>query len=1316
MVLAGVRMAIWIGVDRETDISMTQNAPGTKLGRPIGPATVLGVALMAAFFLLASQSVLESLCGRQCFWKASWMIGSIFMGPFVVNWPAVFDLAPITASVTAIYPGVLFITLVLCEICPRLNMLPAILSGCALGLAVCFVEFHESIRCFPWLSPVWNWMMLASHLFTGGTTVWLLKRIGGCCKAETSKPEPVIPKNVILKTWVLILLLAAGTDCSVAKSFEPLVLRSPTLSKSQIAFAYGGEIWIVSRDGGNATRLVTGSDRLRGPFFSPDGKLVAYTGNYNGNDDVYVVPTSGGEPKRLTYHPGADVAIGWTPDGQNVLFTSHRASYSDPAQFFTMPLHGSGFPTELPLPMGSEGSYSPDGTQFAYVPIFQWEPYWRDYRGGQTTPIWIANLSNSSITKIPRDNSNDRNPMWIGDTIYFLSDRNGPATLFAYDLATKQVTELIHNTGFDIISACAGPGGIVYEQFGSLHIYDIATRAEHEVHVQIAADMPQLKPRFEKMTADDLKLPGISPTGKRAVFQVRGQILTVPAEKGDIRELTPVSGVANRAPAWSPDGKSVAWFSDESGEYEIHIGDQFGLGKVRKIALDHPPSYYYELTWSPDSRKIAYSDKRLNLWYLDLTNGVPVKVDTDYYDEGPAPFSVHWSGDGRWLTYNRILPNMLHAVFAYSLSTKKPVQITDGMSDARYPVFDASGKYIYFAASTDYGLTVGDSDMSGLSRPVTYSAYAVVLQTNVPSPVAPQSDDENTGKKSKKSDVNSPAATGAEDSTPPSGEPSASTNNATRSAKKGKPEKKKSEQPAAVTIDFTNILQRIVALPIPARNYVELTAGSNGILFLLEGPVLVNTPEKELFNVHRFDLRKRKTEQILKGVQSFALSANGKKMLYRKDDTYYISDSSQAPEDGKGALKTDDVEVYVDPPAEWRQMYHEVWRIERDFFYNPHFNGLNLNEAERVYAPFLDRVASRDDLNDLFRQMIGNLAAGHLWVGGGLEPKIQNVNVGLLGADYEVAHGRYRFKRIFSGQNWNPDLQAPLTQPGLNVKAGDYLLAVQGRELTATNNLYSYFQETAGKQTVIKVGPNPNESNSRDITVVPVASDFTLRNYAWIEGNRRKVDEMTGGRVAYVYLPDTMYGGYKNFNRYFFSQTEKQAAIIDERYNHGGYLADYIVDYLRRPILNRVATREGHDISEPLGIFGPKVMIINQFAGSGGDALPWYFRKLGIGPLVGMRTWGGLIGIGGYPALIDGGTVMAPRWALYGLDGHWDVENHGIPPDDEVEMDPELVRAGHDPQLEAAVKVVLELLKEHPPKTYPRPPYPDYHQTLPPPP
>jgi tricorn protease len=518
-----------------------------------------------------------------------------------------------------------------------------------------------------------------------------------------------------------------------------------------------------------------------------------------------------------------------------------------------------------------------------------------------------------------------------------------------------------------------------------------------------------------------------------------------------------------------------------------------------------------------------------------------------------------------------------------------------------------------------------------------------------------------------------------------------------------------------VEIDFDKISQRILAMPIPARNYFGLSAGKEGEIFVVEGPPVIPFGGPPTFSAYKFTFKTRKTDKLVEGISAFAFSFNGEKMLYKQGETWFINPTGKPPEPGKGNLKTADMEVKVDPRTEWKQIYHEIWRIERDFFYDPHFHGLDLQQAEKTFAPYLDNIASRDDLNYLFREMLSYISVGHMFVGGGTEPDVPKIKVGLLGANYKIDNGRYEFSHVFDGENWNPNLRAPLTQPGVDVKEGEYLLAVNGRELHATDNVHSFFLETAGQQTVLKVGPKPDGSGSREVTVVPVDSEDALRNLAWIEGNRRKVDEMTGGKVAYVYVPNTGVQGYTNFNRYFFAQVGKQAAIIDERFNHGGFLADFIVDYLRRSVLNKAMTREGEDQSEPAGaIYGPKVMIVNQFAGSGGDALPWYFRKLAIGPIIGERTWGGLIGIGGYPTLLDGGHVMAPRWALYGLKGEFEVENHGVAPDIEVSMDPKLVREGHDPQLEKAVETVMELLKHHPLPEYPRPPYPDYHPVMPP--
>ncbi|MBZ5724334.1 MAG: PDZ domain-containing protein [Acidobacteriia bacterium] len=1080
----------------------------------------------------------------------------------------------------------------------------------------------------------------------------------------------------------LLSVFSAQVAWCAAANEKPLLLRHPTISRTRIVFTFASDLWSVSRDGGDALRLTTGIGVETDPIFSPDGSQIAFTGEYDGNTDVFVMPAAGGTPKRLTYHPAPDRAIGWTPDGKQVLFSSGRTSYSNFSRLFTVPAEG-GPETQLPLDRAVQGSYSPDGGRLAYVPNDQWQRAWKRYRGGQTTPIWLATLSDSSVVKIPRNNSNDFNPLWVGDTVYFLSDRNGPVSLFAYDTKSKQVTEAVKNAGLDFKSASAGPDAIVYEQFGAIHIYDLKTRQTREVAVRLTGDLPEIRPHFRKIAPNEIRSAGISPTGARAVFVAHGEVFTVPAEKGDIRNLTNSPAAEDREPAWSPDGKSIAYFSDASGEYALEVRDQNGLGEPRRIGLGNPPSFPYAPRWSPDSRKIAYTDKTLNVCYVDLEKGAPVRIDTDTY-AGPMALSPAWSPDSKWIAYTRKLKSHLHAVFVYSLDQNKTFQLTDGMSDSANAQFDKEGKYLYFTASTDTALSSGWLDMSSIQRPVTRSVYVAVLAKDLPSPLAPESDEEK----------------------PP----------AVPDAKKPEDAAKK-EIP--VRIDLENIGQRILALPVPARNYVSMSAGKTGVLFLVEAPMVASiTGPGEGLTLHLFDLKTRKTDKIREGINSFVLSANGEKMLYRQGQQYFIAAAAKAPAtppppgQGGGPLRLDGMEAWVDPPAEWQHMYHQVWRDERDFFYDPGLHGLNKEVIEKKYEPYLANLASRDDLNYLFEEMLGEMTVGHMFIGGGDRPEVKRVTGGLLGADYTIENGRYRFSRVYNGENWNPSLNAPLTQPGVNVVAGEYLLAVQGREVRPPANLYSFFEETAGKSIVIRVGPDPNGANARDVTVVPVASETGLRNFAWIEDNRRKVDQLTGGRVGYVYLPNTAGGGYTNFNRYFFSQVGKDAVVIDERFNGGGSIADYIIDYLRRPIMGRFTMREGEDITVPMaGIFGPKVMIVNEMAGSGGDAMPWLFRKSGIGPLVGMRTWGGLVGHYTGPGdLIDGGNVGTPDLAFYNLEGAWDVENHGVSPDYEVEMNPKLVREGHDPQLEKAVEIVLEQLKKSPVNYGKRPSYPNYQK------
>ena len=1082
-----------------------------------------------------------------------------------------------------------------------------------------------------------------------------------------------MPRLLVLAMLLFVPALFAAND-----SF--LLLQRPALSKTHIVFVYAGDLWSVPREGGEATRLTTGAGNETNPQFSPDGTQIAFTGEYDGNVDVFVMPAIGGVPKRLTWHPAPDSVLGWTPDGKRILFTSPRTAYSRFSELFTVGLDGA-FPEKVPLPMGFEGAYSPDASQLAYVPIASAISAWKHYRGGQATPIWIATLGTGHIEKIPREDSNDFNPMWVGDKIYFLSDRNGPISLFAYDTKSKKVKDVAENRGLDLKSASAGPDEIVYEQFGSLHLYDLKSGKSKLVEVHISGDMPEVREHFVNV-GKRLTNPHISPTGARAVFEARGEIVSVPAEKGDVRNLTNTPAVMERDPAWSPDGNTIAYFSDESGEYELHLRAQNAMGDVKKIKVGDKPGFYTSPRWSPDSKKIAYLDSHLGLWYIDVVEKTPVKVDTDYFYGLPPDRTPAWSADSQWLAYSKKLKNHLGAIFLYSLADRKSTQVTDGMSDAKYPAFDKDGKYLYIAASTDDGPSM-EADIQSFTKPVTRSLYLIVLSKTDPSPLAPESDDEKAADEKKPNDKPKPA------------------------------------ENVVVKVDFDNIGQRILALPMPPRRYIGLQVGKAGTLFALEAPAF--SPGTEFaMTVHRFDLQKRKSDVAIGGVRNFEIAANGEKMLYQQGERWVIAAPKPMatgngppppPNSNDGTLKTDGIEVRSDPRAEWKQMYQEAWRIERDFFYDPGYHGLNLKAAEDRYAPYLANLNSRRDLSYLFKEMLGELTVGHLFVNGGDLPDVKHVQTGLLGADYKLENGRYRFARVYNGENWNPQLKAPLTQPGVNVTAGEYLLAVNGRELRSTDNVDSFLEDTAGKSTVLKVGPDSSGANAREVTVTPVPSETGLRNLAWIEDNRRKVDQLTNGRVAYVYMPDTSFGGYTNFTRYFFAQVGKEAVIIDERFNGGGALATDVIEYLKRPLLSAVTRRDGADEYQPQGaIYGPKVMIINEFAGSGGDAMPWYFRRAGVGKLIGKRTWGGLVGIFPVPGLMDGGTVTAPNSAVWNPTGQWEVENRGIAPDIEVEFDPEQVRAGHDPQLEKAVQVVMSELEQHPVPKPKRPPYPNYHR------
>jgi tricorn protease len=1099
----------------------------------------------------------------------------------------------------------------------------------------------------------------------------------------------------------LLAWLAATAPVGAQSSQSPLLLRTPTLSRTLVAFSYGGDIWTVPRTGGAARRLTAGGGEAINPVFSPDGSLIAFSATYDGNTDVYVVGADGGVPTRLTYHPAPDVVVGWSPDGSRVLFRSVRSSFSRFSRLYTVAKDG-GPATEVALPRGYTGSYSPDGARLAYVPNDPANEIWKRYRGGETSEIWVATMSDAAIERVPRENSNDNYPMWVGSSVYFLSDRNGPTTLFEYDTRAKTVTQVVPNSGLDIKSASAGPDALVYEQFGALFIFDPSTHTSTRVPVTVSGDLPSVRPHYVPV-AQSIAAANLSPTGARAVFEVRGEIVTVPASKGDIRDITNTPAVMERDPVWSPDGRSIAYFSDASGEYTLHIAPQNGVGNARVITLGDAPSFYYSPSWSPDGKKISYTDKRLQLWYVDVATGKSVKVDTDPYEAPWRAIDPVWSPDSRWIAYTRTLPNHFRAVYLYSLETGTATRVTDDMVDARFPVFDRGGEYLYFAGSTNAGASAGWLDMTSYDHPIARSLYLIVLRNDRPSPLVPLSDEE-------KGDSAKPAAA-----------------DTTAKAKK---EKADTSSAARVRVDLANIDQRVLALPIGERRWSGLAAGPTGTIFALE---TVDRPQPSPQDnpgtrqtLDKWDLTTRKLVKVTEGIMglgqggdadehqptTFRLSANGQKMLYKADGQWTIAPVDGSAKPGEGNLNLGDAQVAVDPRAEWAQMYREAWRIERDFFYDPHYHGLDLKSAEAKYAVYVPGLGSRDGLRYLLTEAFGELTVGHLFIyGGGETPAVHPPPTGLLGADYAVDHGRYRFERIYSGENWNPELKAPLTQPGVNVAVGEYLLSVNGVDVRATEDVYKYFGGTAGKTVILRVGRDPSGAGAREVSVVPVQYEGGLRNLAWIEDNRRTVDRLSGGKLGYVYLPNTAQAGYTSFNRYYFAQTNKAGVVLDERFNGGGSIADYMIEVMERRPLFHEMTRDATDFTSPVGaIYGPKVMISNEYAGSGGDALPFMFHETRIGPLVGKRTWGGLVGIYDYPTLMDGMTVTAPRVALYTTRGQFEIENHGVAPDVTVELDPAAWRAGHDTQLERAVAIALDSLGKAPPTVVTRPTYPNYQQ------
>lgn len=1044
------------------------------------------------------------------------------------------------------------------------------------------------------------------------------------------------------------------------------LLRQPDISANQLVFVYGGDLWIANRDGSAPRQLTSHPAAEFAPKFSPDGNWIAFSATYDNNTDVYVMPATGGAAKRLTWHPGADTVNGWSPDGSKVLFASNReVANSRSNQLYQVAVSG-GYEQKLMPAVAFEGELSADGKKLAYRPnnlAYSGSSGWRLHRGGSTPPIWILDLEQEQLEKIPQPNANNLNPFWLNNEVYFLSDRDNQAVnLFRY--RNQQVEQLTTLRDWDIRSAAGFDNQVVYEAGGYLYQLDLTSGQSQQLVVQLNTQSEQRRPQW-KDASKTLTSARLSATGQRILVSARGDIFTVPAKEGSTRNLTQSAGVREFDAHWSPDGSKVAYISDQGNQHQLLISNQDGSGQATTIALGSS-GYYNLLSWSPDANVLIYQDSNLNLYAYDLKRKREAKLDTSLRRQN---FSVSFSPDSRYLAYTTVGENYFSQIKIYDFTLQRSQQLTDGLSHATSPVF--SQDYLYFAASVNTGPAQVGLDLSTRERPVRSALYAAVLAANGKSPLLPRSDEESPKKAAAKTDTDDNAAV-------------------------VKP----------VQLDFNGIQDRIVGLPVAERNYRRLEVASDGALFYLELPQsgASNEPpgsdNRNSASLYRFDFTERKAALVQQGLNDYELSSDGKKLLLLSlPNRLQLADAVAKPE--PKALDLSQVRSFIDPAVEWQQIFDDAWRMQRDYFYDPALHGINWQGIYDKYQPMLAHVQRREDLNDVLVEMIAELQVGHNRIGGGDIYQAASTGVGLLGADFAIDNNRYRIQTVYQGDRWSPFLRAPLATPGASAKAGDYLLAINGVELTAAQNIYQLLDNTAGKQVRLTLADDVRGRNKRDITVEPVTDESQLRLWHWVENNRKRVEEKTQGQVAYVYLPNTADGGFYFFNRMFFAQTEKPALIIDERKNGGGQAANYITEILARPFLAGWKDRAGAGFTTPgAGIYGPKTMLIDQDAGSGGDFLPWAFKRLGLGKTIGTRTWGGLIGISANPAMIDGGFHVVPYFRFYTPDGEWRVENEGVAPDIEVELDPIAVNRGIDVQLERAIEHTLQQLKANPPQDH----------------
>jgi tricorn protease len=1077
-------------------------------------------------------------------------------------------------------------------------------------------------------------------------------------------------KRSLLLCWAML-----GLACTTFCAEEARLLRFPDVHSDAVAFVYAGDIYTVPRAGGQALRLTSHEGLELFPKFSPDGKQIAFCGQYDGDMSVYVMPAEGGKPTRLTYHPGIqntgerfgpeNIVMGWHPGGRKVLFRSRQESndWWD-GRAYLVDVSG-GLPEPLPMQAAGFTSFSPDARKVAYCPIARDFRTWKRYKGGMAQNVWMFDLESYDARKITDWVGTDNMPMWYQERIYFNSDRTGTLNIFCYDLNTGQTRQVTEFTDYDVRWPSLGPDGIAFENGGYIYVLDLPSETLHKITIHLAYDLHAVRPEFVSVS-DKVRDGDVSPDGKRAVFSARGDIFTVPAKKGNTRNLTDNCAANDRAAGWSPTGEWIAYISDATGEEELYLVSQDGKETVRLTTDGHCRKY--EPQWSPDGAMLAFSDKDLNLYYVNVNTKKVVKFDQTRRNEVRR---FAWSPDSRFLAYTKQGDNRIDAIYIYKLGDASIHQVTPGFTDDFEPTFDPDGKYLYFLSQRNFNPIMSAYESQFVNDAIT-NLFLIVLSSDEQSPFAPKSDE--AGMVEEKSETK------------------------TDDAKK-KEEKKK--EAVTVRIDFEGIFERQVAFDLPAGSYGSLAA-IPGAVFYASRPIhgLEGKVGREETVLHKYDMKEQKDYEFATGINQYTIAAEGDNVLLKKGDTYHItSTSGKKAELDETKLDLSHIEMRVDRTAEYRQMFDEVWRMERDFFYDENMHGVDWNKMYKKYSVLLPYVAHRFDLTYVIGEMIGELSCSHTYVGGGDKPDIPSSKVGLLGVDFEVDRqsNRIRIARILDGENWDDALRSPLLEPGIDVNEGDYLLAIDGAQITADVNPYSLTENDVGRTITLTVNGKPSMEGAREVTVKPIASEEKLRYYNWVEDRRKHVDSVSNGQIGYIHIPDMDSFGLVRFMKMFYYQLRKPGLIIDVRYNGGGWVSGLILERLRREVVAMGASRtfaEGPAPDE--GIHAHMITLLNEFSCSDGDYFPYFFRQYKLGPLMGKRSWGGVIGIRDFQRLVDGGYFTVPEFSIYSLQGKWIMENIGVEPDIEVENHPTRLAQGYDDQLDGAIEYILDKLKKEP--------------------